>query len=43
MPNIVVAVLAALADDGLLSKDIVASAVLRYGIDPSALDPNRTL
>ncbi len=38
-PNIVVAVLSALADEGKIDRAVVAQAMERYGIDPAAADP----
>ena len=39
MPSIVVAVLSALAADGVVSPDAVLHAIARYGIDPGRVDP----
>lgn len=39
MPNIVVAVLAALAQSGAVSPDIVQQAIAKYNIKPSRRDP----
>jgi len=39
MPNIVVAVLAALAQSGEVSPDIVQQAIAKYDIKPSRTDP----
>ncbi|MGI9606344.1 MAG: pyruvate dehydrogenase (acetyl-transferring), homodimeric type [Acidimicrobiales bacterium] len=39
MPNVVVATLNALADDGRIDASVVAEAVAHYGLDPSAPDP----
>jgi pyruvate dehydrogenase E1 component len=36
MPNVVVAVLAALAQQGELKPEVVADAITRYGLDPEA-------
>ncbi len=39
--NIVVAVLAALAWEGSIDRDLVLNAIERYGIDPESLPPWR--
>ena len=38
-PNVVVATLAALADEGTIKRSVVTDAMTRYGIDPDAIDP----
>ena len=38
-PNVIVATLAALADDGEIDRSVVGEAMQRYGIDPDAADP----
>ncbi len=40
-PNVVIATLSALADDGVIKRTVVTSAIKRYGIDPQAIDPAR--
>ena len=40
-PSIVVATLAALADDGRIDRSIVDGAIARFGIDPDAPPPTR--
>ncbi|MCB2224795.1 MAG: pyruvate dehydrogenase (acetyl-transferring), homodimeric type [Actinobacteria bacterium] len=37
--HVVVAVLAALAEDGQVERDVVGAAIARYGIDPETLPP----
>ena len=39
MPNIVVAVLASLAQSGSVGADIVEGAIAHYGLDPARIDP----
>jgi pyruvate dehydrogenase E1 component len=39
MPSIVVAVLSALATDGVIGHQVVLDAIARYGIDPDRVDP----
>jgi pyruvate dehydrogenase complex dehydrogenase (E1) component len=39
MPNIVVAVLASLAQSGSVGADIVEGAIAHYGLDPARTDP----
>ena len=38
-PSVVVATLAALADEGAIERSVIADALERYGIDPDAVDP----
>ncbi len=38
-PNVVVATLAALADEGKIERSVVVDAMERYGVDPGAIDP----
>jgi pyruvate dehydrogenase E1 component len=39
MPNIVIAVLASLAQSGSVGADIVEGAIAHYGLDPARTDP----
>jgi pyruvate dehydrogenase complex dehydrogenase (E1) component len=39
MPNIVVAVLASLAQSGAVGADVVEAAITHYELDPSRTDP----
>jgi pyruvate dehydrogenase complex dehydrogenase (E1) component len=39
MPNVVIAVLASLAQNGAVGADIVEGAITHYGIDPARVDP----
>jgi pyruvate dehydrogenase complex dehydrogenase (E1) component len=39
MPNIVIAVLASLAQTGAVGADVVEGAIAHYGIDPARTDP----
>jgi pyruvate dehydrogenase E1 component len=39
MPNIVVAVLASLAQSGAVGADVVEGAIAHYGLDPARIDP----
>ena len=39
MPNIVIAVLASLAQTGAVGADVVEGAITHYGIDPARVDP----
>jgi pyruvate dehydrogenase E1 component len=39
MPNIVVAVLASLAQSGAVGADVVEGAITHYELDPSRTDP----
>ena len=38
-PSVIVATLAALADEGTIKRSVVTEAMERYGVDPDAIDP----